>query len=129
MAGYKDTRAALRSDCCDAWWEVGLAWRKLGSGGGWRRAGPPRPRRRRLSRDRCFWRRGRVGLSADRTRPEVMKPLLDAHQFHAAVLLPALLVGVVGDRLIRAEAAWHEPVRLHAVEAQRRGHRLRPLEG
>ena len=29
--------------------------------------------RRRLSRDKCFWRRGRVGLAADRTRLEVMK--------------------------------------------------------
>jgi hypothetical protein len=32
-------------------------------GGGWPRTGPPRPPRRRLSRDKCFWRRGRVGLS------------------------------------------------------------------
>jgi hypothetical protein len=35
---------------------------------GWPRTGPPRPPRRRLTRDTCSWRRGRVGLSADRTR-------------------------------------------------------------
>ena len=35
---------------------------------GWRRTGPPRPPRRRHSSDRCCWRRGRVGLSGDRTR-------------------------------------------------------------
>ncbi|MBP1779595.1 MAG: hypothetical protein H6Q86_5606 [candidate division NC10 bacterium] len=34
----------------------------------WRRAGPPRPPRRRLARDKGSWRRGRVGLLADRTR-------------------------------------------------------------
>ena len=38
---------------------------------GWRTAGPPRPRRRRLSRGRCCWRRARVGLPGDRTRDQV----------------------------------------------------------
>jgi len=38
---------------------------------GWRTAGPPRQRRRRHSRDRCFWRRARVGLPGDRTRDRV----------------------------------------------------------
>ena len=35
---------------------------------GWRRTGPPRPPRRRLPHGECFWRRGRVVLSGDRTR-------------------------------------------------------------
>jgi hypothetical protein len=35
---------------------------------GWRPAGPPRPPRRRLPRDKCLWRRGRVGLPGDRAR-------------------------------------------------------------
>jgi hypothetical protein len=30
--------------------------------------GAPRPPRRRLSRDECLWRRGRVGETGDRTR-------------------------------------------------------------
>jgi hypothetical protein len=44
---------------------------------GWRRTGPPRPPRRRQSRDKCCWRRGRVGLSGDRTR-ELISALGDA---------------------------------------------------
>ena len=35
---------------------------------GWPRTGPPRPPRRHLTRDKCSWCRGRVGLSADGTR-------------------------------------------------------------
>ena len=42
---------------------------------GWRRSGPPRPPRRRLPRDKCRWRRGRVGQTGDRPREQVLKPL------------------------------------------------------
>ena len=40
---------------------------------GWPRAGPPHSRRRRHARGTCSWRRARMGLSAVRTRLEVMK--------------------------------------------------------
>ena len=38
---------------------------------GWRRVGPPRPPRRRHSRCKCVWRRGRMGQPGDRTRERI----------------------------------------------------------
>ena len=38
------------------------------SSSGWPRTGPPRPPRRRLSRHKSLWSRGRVGLFADSPR-------------------------------------------------------------
>jgi len=34
--------------------------------------GPPRQPRRRLTRDKCVWRRGRVGQFADRPRAQLI---------------------------------------------------------
>ena len=44
---------------------------------GWLRTGPPHPRRRRHARYRYSWRRARMGLSAARTRVEVMRLVLN----------------------------------------------------
>ena len=46
----------------------GASRRNVKRSRGWPRTGPPRSPRRRHTRDKCSWRRGRVGLFADRTR-------------------------------------------------------------